>query len=287
MRVLVALLLLLTLTTAAYAECAWVLWFNVDRTGGQTWELFAAYETHNSCMSNLAWAKAARGETEPEQPRPFQLLPRHHRPTWAEGEVDGAHCRSVTYREALLSTFKERPLGARILSVAGAVTLPVLPLLSWLLALSTELQTILWAVFVIAAWGAGLDAGRVVWKRTWAALEEERRYKSALGTDLEALGQRLYKRTTEWWAAALAHDRATADMKRAEAEAVMHEINEKLRTEVSEPDAGYFRRPRPYEPFRPSMALLPDGNWINEMWYRVARLEEIIERIRYGPARRS
>jgi hypothetical protein len=200
----------------------------------------------------------------------------------------------MTYREALLSTFKERPLGARILLVAGAVTLPVFPLLSWLFSLATEIQTILWVAFVVAAWAAGLDAGRVVWKRAWAALEQERQtlalerqYKTTLGNDLELLAQRLYKRTVEWWAAALAGDRATAEEKRAAAETVMTEINEKLRTEVSEADAGYFRRPRAYEPFRPNMALLPDGNWINEMWYRVNRLDEIIERIRYGPVRRS
>lgn len=39
MRVLLALLLLLTLTTSAYAECAWVMWF----ASGAGYTTFAAY----------------------------------------------------------------------------------------------------------------------------------------------------------------------------------------------------------------------------------------------------
>jgi hypothetical protein len=198
----------------------------------------------------------------------------------------------MTYRKALLSGFRERSVGAKMLSAVGIATVPLLPFLSWLLSLPSEIQALLWAVLVVVAWLVGLDAGRIAWKKTRADLVEaqgelakERRYKATVCDDLEALGQRLYKRTVEWWVASLEQDRPKAEGKKAEAEAVMHEINVKLTAEVNAADAGYFRRPRAYEPFRPNMALLPDGNWINEMWYRVNRLEEIIERVRYGTSR--
>lgn len=161
---------------------------------------------------------------------------------------------------------------------------------SWLTAAPVEVQALVLAAVIVVAVMVGLDAGRVAWKRTQAeldqvqqALAEERHYKTTLGADLEALSQRLYKRTVEWWAAGLASDRTTAEEKRA----VMNEINAKLQAEVSAADAGYFRRPRAYEPFRPNMAVLPDGNWVNEMWHRVGRLDEIVERIPYGPTRRG
>jgi hypothetical protein len=198
----------------------------------------------------------------------------------------------MTYRNAVWAGYHERSVGARIGTLAGVVTLPLLSLASWLLSLPTELQTILWAAFAVVTWIVGLDIGRAAWKKARTELDQvqrdlaaERRYKTALGVELEALGQRLYKRTTEWWVASLAGNRPEADQKRAEAEVVMREINDKLHAEVSEPDAGYFRRPRAYEPFRPNMAGLPDGNWINEMWHRVNRLDEIIERMRYGRRR--
>jgi hypothetical protein len=96
-------------------------------------------------------------------------------------------------------------------------------------------------------------------------LVAERRYKAALGVELEALGQRLYKRTTEWWVASLAGNRPEAEEKCVAAEAVMQQINTKLRAEVNESDAGYFRRPRAYEPFRPNMVGLPGADRLSRL----------------------
>jgi membrane protein implicated in regulation of membrane protease activity len=177
-----------------------------------------------------------------------------------------------TYWQAVFSTFRERTPFGKLLAVAGVVALPLFPLVAWIVGLPSDLQTLVWiALVVLAAWMAA-EAGRSAW-------EKERRYKSQAGADLEALAHRLYKRVTEWWTASVAGDRATADQKRGEAEAVMNEINDRLRA-ISEADAGYFRRPKAYEPFRPNMVGLPDGNWINEMWHRMNRLEEIILRIK-------
>jgi hypothetical protein len=178
----------------------------------------------------------------------------------------------MTYWQTVLSTFRERTPFGKLLVVAGVVALPLFPLVAWIIRLPSDLQTLVWiALVVLAAWMAA-EAGRSAW-------EKERRYKSQAGADLEALAQRLYKRVTEWWVASMAGDRPTAEQKRGEAETVMNEINDRLRV-ISEAEAGYFRRPKAYEPYRPTMERLPDGNWINEMWHRVNRLEEIILRIR-------
>jgi hypothetical protein len=182
----------------------------------------------------------------------------------------------------MLSAFRERSLGGKVLFIAELVTLPVGPLLIWLTALPADLQMLLWIAMVILAAWIGVDAGRVAWKKVWSDLQEAQRYRSMVGSDLEALAQRLYKLVTEWWDASLLGNRVLAIYKRSEADALMLEINETLRREVNEIDAGYFRRPRAYEPFRPNMEGLSDGNSINEMWHRVNRLDEIIQRIRVG-----
>jgi hypothetical protein len=186
-----------------------------------------------------------------------------------------------TFWQAVFSTFKERTPFGKILIMAEVAALPLLPLVAWIVRLPSDLQSLVWiALVILAAWMAA-GAGRSAWEKLRDEIETERRYKSQAGTDLEALAQRLYKRVTEWWTASLAGDRLAADQKRDEAETVMKETNDRLRT-ISEAEAGYFRRPKAYEPFRPSMERLPDGNWINEMWHRVNRLEEIIVRNRLG-----
>ena len=197
----------------------------------------------------------------------------------------------MLYRDALWAV-QERSVGARVLTAVSVVTFPVVTFGAWLFALPSEVQTICLLLFAGMTGVVGLDVGRAAWKRSQAALAEAqqalvegRRYKTTVAADLEALGQRLYKRTTEWWVASMAGRRIEADTKRAEADVVMQEINAKLTAEVSAVDAGYFRRPRAHEPFRPTMEGLPDGNWINEMWHRVNRLDEIIDRLRWGPPR--
>ena len=106
----------------------------------------------------------------------------------------------------------------------------------------------------------------------------EQLYRSRVADDFEASAQTLYKRVNEWETASLSSSRQLADQKRLEAGAVMEEIDKKLQQDISGARAGYFRRSKPNEPFsRPRIGTLPDGNWINEMWHRVDRLEEIIQ----------
>lgn len=100
---------------------------------------------------------------------------------------------------------------------------------------------------------------------------------------LEADAQELHKRVNEWEAASLANDRRTAEKKRDEATFVKTRIDARLFLEVSEPVAGYFRRSKPHEPYsRKRLENLPDGNHINEMAWRVVRLEEIVRDIKSG-----
>jgi hypothetical protein len=101
----------------------------------------------------------------------------------------------MTYRDAVWAGYHERSVGARIGTLAGVVTLPLLSLVSWLLSLPTELQTVLWAAFAMVAWLVGLDIGRAAWKKTRAELDQvqrdlvaERHYKAALGVELKAPG---------------------------------------------------------------------------------------------------
>jgi hypothetical protein len=188
----------------------------------------------------------------------------------------------VTYPQAILLSFRERSAGGKVLLIVELAILPVAPLLTWLYALPPDLQMFLWILLVVLAAWIGVDAGRAAWTKVWNELQEAQRYRSRIGSDLEALAQRLYKRVTEWWEASLLGNRVLALEKRREADALMLEINETLCREVNEIDAGYFRRPRAFEPFRPNMEGLPDGNWINEMWHRVNRLDEIIQRVRVG-----
>jgi hypothetical protein len=75
MRVLVAVVCVLAFTTSAYAECAWVLWFNVGREDRKSWELFAAYETHDACMRNAVWAKALEEKRSPNSRVLFNWFP--------------------------------------------------------------------------------------------------------------------------------------------------------------------------------------------------------------------
>ena len=66
---------ILAFATSASAECAWVLWFKAAREDMKSWELFAAYKTHDACMSNAVWAKAPEEKRNPNSQVLFNCLP--------------------------------------------------------------------------------------------------------------------------------------------------------------------------------------------------------------------
>ena len=92
---------LLTLAATAHAECAWALWLRNDSS---PWDVLQAFSTQEGCIEAMSKQVAA---VENRNPRATlgtivggsfsasakgrilrgQCLPRHHRPTRAEGEV--------------------------------------------------------------------------------------------------------------------------------------------------------------------------------------------------------
>ena len=74
MRVLLALLLLLTLTTSAYAECAWVLWEERDFWSG------GASASDSSKEWTIHFARGTQADCEIVLVRVWQVRVKHNQP---------------------------------------------------------------------------------------------------------------------------------------------------------------------------------------------------------------
>jgi len=104
--------------------------------------------------------------------------------------------------------------------------------------------------------------------------------REAKAAELETLTQGLFKRVNEWWT--FCEQPQAAAQYRKQAEDIRDTIINRLRSWGLETEAGYFNRPKPVEPHRRNLERCPEGVLINEMWYRVTRAEEIIEKIKSG-----
>jgi len=120
---------------------------------------------------------------------------------------------------------------------------------------------------------------------------EEKKYRESLADELDGHGHTFFKRIIEWYTARVEQlnpdqaeqKGAEAIRARAEAEAMMTELDRFLAERVNRGAALNFKKSRADEPVtKPRIKDIEDGSAINSMWYRSDRLREIAAQIRKG-----